>query len=118
MHDPTEGGLATGLREVALAAGVGMIVAEEQIEVLPESSLLCGEFGLDPLGTIASGALVVTLPPEEADRLVETLASDGIPASVIGSVRPLQEGIKISSGGELRDPPRFSSDEIAKLFAQ
>jgi hydrogenase expression/formation protein HypE len=118
MHDPTEGGLATGLREVALAAGVGMIVEEQQIEVLPESSLLCGEFGLDPLGTIASGALLLTLPAEQADLLVETLAAEGVLARVMGSIRPAEEGIRIRSGGVVRDLPSFPADEIAKVFAQ
>jgi hydrogenase expression/formation protein HypE len=118
MHDPTEGGLATGLREVALAAGVGMIVEEQQIEVLPESSLLCGEFGLDPLGTIASGALLLTLPAEQADLLVETLAAEGVLARVMGSIRPAEEGIRIRSGGVVRDLPSFPADEIVKVFAQ
>lgn len=118
MHDPTEGGLATGLHEVATAAGVGMIIEEEKIQILPESSLLCAEFGLDPLGTIASGALLLTLAAEEAERLVGLLISEGILGTVIGYVRPRDEGIKIRSGGVVRDLPRFASDEIARLFAQ
>jgi hydrogenase maturation factor len=117
MHDPTEGGLAMGLRELAIAAGVGMMIEEEKIEILPESSTLCGEFGLDPLGTIASGALLLALPVEQAERLVETLTSDQISAAVIGQVRPSGEGIKIRSGGKVRDLPSFARDEIAKLFA-
>ncbi len=117
MHDPTEGGLAMGLREVAIAAGVGMMIEGEQIEILPESSLLCGEFGLDPLGTIASGALLLTLPAEQAGRLVDTLISEMIPAAVIGQVRPSSEGIKMRGGGAVRDLPIFPRDEIAKLFA-
>jgi hydrogenase expression/formation protein HypE len=117
MHDPTEGGLAMGLREVASAADVGMMIEEEKIEILPESSLLCGEFDLDPLGTIASGALLLTLPAEQAGQLVETLISELIPAAVIGQVRPPSEGVKIRSGGTVRDLPSFARDEIAKLFA-
>jgi hydrogenase expression/formation protein HypE len=117
MHDPTEGGLAMGLREVGIAAGVGMMIEEERIEILPESSALCAEFGLDPLGTIASGALLLTLPAEQAERLVQTLISDHIPAAVIGQVRPPGEGIKIRSGGTVRDLPSFPRDEIGKLFA-
>ncbi len=117
MHDPTEGGLAMGLREVAIAAGVGMMVEEEKIEILPESSALCAEFGLNPLGTIASGALLLALPAEQAEQLVETLVSDQIRAAVIGQVRPSGEGIKIRSSGTVRDLPSFPRDEIAKLFA-
>ncbi len=54
MHDSTEGGLATGLSEVAAAADVGLIVEEERIPVFPECRTLCRHYGLDPLGLIAS----------------------------------------------------------------
>src|SRR5438034_9233722 len=57
MHDPTEGGIATALHELADAAGVGLRIDRDRIMVLPEGKLLCEAFGLDPLGTIASGAL-------------------------------------------------------------
>jgi hydrogenase maturation factor len=63
MHDPTEGGVATALRELAEAAGVGLRIDRSRIAVLPEGALLCRAFGLDPLGTIASGALLMTLAP-------------------------------------------------------
>jgi hydrogenase maturation factor len=56
MHDPTEGGLATGLYEVARAAHLGLIVEEECIPVYPECKTLCMHYGLDPLGLIASGS--------------------------------------------------------------
>jgi len=58
MHDPTEGGLATGLLEVALAAQVGLRLRREAIPVLPECRAACEALGLDPLGLIASGALI------------------------------------------------------------
>src|SRR5262249_25281324 len=63
MHDPTEGGVATALWELADAADVGLAVEAERIPVLAEGAALCGEFGLDPLGTIASGALLLALAP-------------------------------------------------------
>jgi hydrogenase maturation factor len=118
MHDPTEGGLATGLRELALASEVGLIVDEERIQVLPECRRLCEEFSLDPLGTIASGALLLALPSEEADELVGALRSEEIPATVVGSVVPKQKGIRLVSGARAKDLPQFPRDEIAKLFTQ
>src|SRR5438128_4081233 len=63
MHDPTEGGIATALAELAEAAGVGLRIDADRIVRLPEGVELCRAFGLDPLGTIASGALLVTLAP-------------------------------------------------------
>src|SRR6266545_2762507 len=64
MHDPTEGGLATACWELAQAAGVGLRVDRERVPVLPEGRRLCEAFGLDPLGTIASGSLLLTVGPD------------------------------------------------------
>jgi hydrogenase expression/formation protein HypE len=117
MHDPTEGGLATGLSELAQAAQVGLMVEEEQIEILPECRVLCEEFGMDPLGTIASGALLLALAPEMADGLIGALDSESIPAAIIGRVVDEEEGIRIKGRRGMRELPRFPRDEIAKLFA-
>ena len=117
MHDPTEGGLAMGLYELAQAAEVGLLIDEEKIEILPECRDLCVEFGLDPLGTIASGALLIALPEQQAEGVVEALRSEEIAASVIGRVRPVEAGVKLRRGELRRDLPRFPRDEIARLFA-
>lgn len=117
MHDPTEGGLAVGLYELAEAAGVGLLIEEEDIPVLPECLRLCTEFGLDPLGTIASGALLITLSPGQAEELKALLTSEHIPATIIGHVRPTEEGVKLQRGKSRTDLPKFAQDEIAKLFA-
>jgi len=117
MHDPTEGGLATGLSELAQAAQVGLMVEEEQIEILPECRVLCEEFGLDPLGTIASGALLLALAPQMADGLIRALDAESIPAAIIGRVVDAEEGIRIRGPQGMRELPGFPRDEIAKLFA-
>ncbi|MGH2541959.1 MAG: AIR synthase related protein, partial [Ardenticatenaceae bacterium] len=57
MHDPTEGGLAMGLREMAQAATLGLRVHAENLPLLPIAARLCKELDIDPLGAIASGAL-------------------------------------------------------------
>ncbi len=117
MHDPTEGGLAMGLYELAEAADVGLMIEGENINVLPECRSLCSEFGLNPLGTIASGALLITLPAGQVEELKGLLSSEHIPVAVIGHVRPVQEGLKLRKGESVTDLPRFARDEIAKLFA-
>lgn len=118
MHDPTEGGLAMGLHELAQASEVGLVVEEERIEILPECRRLCEEFGLDPLGTIASGALLLAVSPEDAEGLLGVLASEHVPAAIIGHVVARGEGIRMESHGQLRDLPTFPRDEIANLFAR
>lgn len=116
MHDPTEGGLASGLREIAVASGVGMLIEEERIPVLPESEALCAFYGLDPLGVIASGALLIVVDPDRAEPLAAHLDEAGIPVAEIGSVQPSGFGIRIRSQGEIADLPVFDRDEIGKVF--
>ena len=117
MHDPTEGGVATALLELAAAADVGIVVDAERIPVLPECRAICEALALDPLGLIASGALLATMPPSETERLIAALGREGIPASVIGSVTPKSEGLRFLSGGVERSLPTFERDELARFFA-
>ena len=116
MHDPTEGGLATALWELAEAAGVGLSVEAERIPVLPEGRALCAEYGLDPLGTIASGALLLALAPSDAGVVLHACARDGIDCAYIGRVQPRESGVTIAVGGRGRELPQFPQDEITRLF--
>jgi hypothetical protein len=61
MHDPTEGGLATALYEMAEASGLGVAVREEAITVLPETQAICSAASLAALGLLASGALLIAV---------------------------------------------------------
>jgi hydrogenase expression/formation protein HypE len=116
MHDPTEGGLATGLRELAQAANVGLAIYADTIPVLPEGATLCAMYGLDPLGLIASGSLLITTPSSKAGRLRELLGQAGIPCTQIGSVVPPEEGLMLIERGQRRALPRFQADEITRVF--
>ena len=116
MHDPTEGGLATGLLEMAQAAGVGVMVDEEKIPTLPECAELCRALGLDPLGLIASGALLAAVAPVDAPRLMVALERAGIPAYEIGRITPLDQGLKLRTSEGVRDLPTFERDELARYF--
>ena len=92
MHDPTEGGIATALHELAAAANVGLRIDRTRVMTLPEGKILCDAFGLDPLGTIASGALLLTLAPAEAGVVIHALARESIDCHFIGKVVPREEG--------------------------
>ena len=118
MHDPTEGGVATGLHELATAAGAGVWVEREAIPILPECATLCAEFGLDPLGCIASGALLIALPPDRAPALFSVYERAGIPCARIGRLTPARAGRRMKSGAVTVDLPRFDQDEIARLFRE
>lgn len=118
MHDPTEGGLATGLHEMAEAAGVGLRIFRERIAILPECGAMCQALGLDPLGTIASGALLVALPAAEVPGLLAAYREAGIPCAEIGEAVPPAEGIRlIEADGTALPLARFDQDEIARLLA-
>lgn len=118
MHDPTEGGLATGLREVAKASGLGLAVEEGSIPVLPECQTICRALGLDPLGLLASGALLITLPASDVPKLILTLETQGIAGWEIGQMLAQEEGlIMIGHEGEVI-LPEFPRDELARHFTQ
>ncbi len=112
MHDPTEGGLATALWEVADAAKVH-IKLEGAPPVLPEGAKLCALLGLDPMGAIASGALLVTAKPEAAGAIAAAWEAAGIAAYTIGRVEKGPAEVTGADGALLERPAR---DEIAKLF--
>jgi hydrogenase expression/formation protein HypE len=116
MHDPTEGGIATGLWEMALAAGVGLRIQRDSIPVLPLGRRFCGAFGLDVMGTIASGALLIAVAPQGAEAVTRALHQAGIAASRIGEVVPEPEGVLWLRDGMWEPIPRFDQDEIARLF--
>lgn len=116
MHDPTEGGVATALHELAAASRVGLRVEREAIAILPEGDELCRALGLDPLGTIASGALLLTLGARDAPSVVEALTEAGIACRRIGAVVAREEGVVLVEGGKPRPMPVFPQDEIGRLF--
>lgn len=115
MHDPTEGGLVTGLREVAKAADAGLIIDEERIPVLPECRELCLHYGLDPLGLIASGSLLIVLNPNDTDTVLRSLSEEAIPAVMIGKVMPKDEGVLMRRAGGTVELPVFMTDEITRV---
>lgn len=116
MHDPTEGGLVTALHELAEAAGVGLRVRREAISVLPECGLICTALGLDPLGLLASGALLAAVDPALAPLAVERLRAAGIPAAIIGEARPAPEGRLLVDGERAGPLPVFERDELARYL--
>jgi hydrogenase maturation factor len=117
MHDPTEGGVATGLHELAVAAGVGLEIDAAAIPIYPETQKLCDIFGLDPLGIIASGSLLLTVDADESRQVCQALEEAGIEAAVIGRVRPPAAGTWLHlSSGETVPLPAFERDEIGRIF--
>lgn len=116
LHDPTEGGLAMGLWEMAIAANVGMDIEFDKIRILPEAKLLCEQYNLDPLGVIASGALLMSVDKANSSKMVEALEKEGIEAEVIGKTVEAEKGIRLLLNDDNYDLPKFDGDEILKIY--
>jgi hydrogenase maturation factor len=116
LHDPTEGGVATGLRELAQASGVGLRIAADRLPVLSEGALLCQAFGLDPLGTIASGALLAAVPAAHAEPAIRACVAAGIACYHIGTAVANAAELVLQTGTQRRPLPTFTRDEILTMF--
>ncbi len=88
LRDPTRGGLATTLNEIAHQSGVGMLLQEERIAVLPQVEAACELLGLDPLYIANEGKLVAVVAPEAAERVLAAMRAHplGQAAQRIGEV--------------------------------
>lgn len=116
MHDPTEGGVATGLTEIAQAAQLGLRIDLDAIPLAPEGLTLCREFGLDPLGVIASGAILMTVDPARVAHVLATLAGAGYGVACIGEMTEREAGWVAHRSGAPVEWPMFETDEITQLF--
>lgn len=108
LHDPTEGGLATGLWELAGASRVRLVVDLSAAPLLPLGDRFCAALGLDWRGLIASGCLLAAVAPGGGERLAPLAAARGIPLAVLGTAEkaalPAVPGV-----------PLFAQDELTRL---
>jgi hydrogenase expression/formation protein HypE len=84
MHDPTEGGVANGLHELADASGLGFIVDRSKLVIYEETNQICALFEINPLELIASGAMLIAVETKQASNVLKVLQAASIPASIIG----------------------------------
>ena len=117
MHDPTEGGLATGLKELARASGCGLEVDASAIPVLPTAASILPGLGIDPLGAIASGTLIACCPPEKAAPILDAWQAAGIRGSLIGRMTA-PGGLRMHKNGSVMPLPEFDRDELARFMEQ
>lgn len=116
MHDPTEGGLSTALFELSLASGCSLTVERSLIPILPEAKALCDFFGIDPLGAISSGALLISAPAARAGKITDALKANGIMSAVIGRVEARGRGVRIITDGKTKILKAFERDELTKIL--
>lgn len=89
LRDPTRGGVATVLNEIALAADLGVVVDEKRMPVSPEVNGACEILGIDPMHVANEGKVVAFVAPEAADAALEAFRTqpEGEAAAIIGEVR-------------------------------
>jgi HAD superfamily hydrolase (TIGR01509 family) len=130
LHDVTEGGVATALEELAVAARCRFEVDMDALEPYPETDAICRALGIDPLGLIGSGSLLIVARAENSDALLDALAGHGVEARQIGRVlEPAEQGsgerktagersVRAVRDGTPVDFPRFQGDELARLYRE
>jgi hydrogenase expression/formation protein HypE len=116
LHDPTEGGLATGVRELALAAGCGATIDRDSVPILPETEAIAAALGLDPLGMLASGSLLAAVEPAAVDRLVSVSRTLDFRLTRIGEVTDQPGQFLLREDGVERELPQYESDEITRVL--
>ena len=110
LHDVTEGGVGEAIFEMARASGLGIEARPQDIPVLPETALICEDLGLDPLGLIGSGSLLVGCSGHGREEMEAVFAEDGVPFAWIGQATA-------SAGDAASSLPRFPRDELLKTSA-
>ena len=90
MRDPTRGGLATTLNEIAQQSQVGIRIIEAQIPIREEVAAACEILGYDPLYVANEGKVVACVAPEDAERVSQVMQQThyGHQAAIIGEVLP------------------------------
>ena len=115
LHDPTEGGLAAGLHEMARAAHVGIRVDREAVQWFEPGLALCRSVGVDPWSTLASGSLLAAFHADSTAPALGAFAAQGYAAAAIGSV-VAGSGVQGDNGYAIPWPDRDALDGV--LYAE
>ena len=112
LHDPTEGGLAAALHEMAAAAGIRLRVDRAQVLWFEPGVALCRVLGADPWATLASGALLAAFDRADASAAAETLRAQGWAVAAIATAEP-GRGVVDTEDQPIPWPAR---DEVSRLL--
>jgi hydrogenase expression/formation protein HypE len=119
MHDITEGGLSTALLELSTAGGHRIRAHLDRIPVYEETEKVCGLLGLNPLGLIASGSLLIACRAAKADELIGSLCVAGIDTVALGEVLDAGTGVEaVDKDGKPSPWPHFETDELARFVSE
>jgi hydrogenase expression/formation protein HypE len=119
MRDPTRGGLATSLNELARDCGFGVVLEEEAVPVRDEVRGACELLGLDPLHIANEGQVVAIVAPDAADRALGALrgVSGGESAAIIGRIEamPARTVVAVAGYGGTRVVDMLVGDPLPRI---
>jgi len=110
IHDVAEGGVFSGMIELASASSLGMEIYPFEIPLSIEARAICDLFQIDPFWSLGEGALVITCNPRKTDSLLEKLRGAGIEASIVGTMVDTSEGVFSLQDGKRKPLIRPASD--------
>jgi hydrogenase expression/formation protein HypE len=119
LRDPTRGGLASTVNELASASRVGVRLVDDAIPIRPEVRAACELFGLDPASMANEGKLVAVVPAENAERVLQTMRNHplGRSSALIGEVVAEHSGLVTlaSRVGGHRLLPMLSGEHLPRI---
>lgn len=117
LHDPTEGGVANCVHEIAAASNLGAVIDRGLVPLLGETQVIAEQFGLDPLGMLSSGSLLATVPAEHVDQVMLHCRQRGIESAVIGKLTSPATGCRLIEDNRSRELPMFQTDEVTRALS-
>jgi len=116
MHDVTEGGIVTAISELSEASKCKIKVHCDRIVVYPLTRKVCTHLGINPLGLIGSGCLLICCREGAVEQLCRKFLAADIPCAPIGEVIEYGTGVEAFVAGKPVKWPHFEVDELARLF--
>ncbi|TXG82340.1 MAG: hydrogenase expression protein [Thermomicrobiales bacterium] len=117
LHDPTEGGVATGVREIAAASGLGAVMDRGLVPLLDTTTRVATHFQIDPLGMLSSGTLLAAISPANVERVIDHCADLGIETAIIGKLTTAESGFHLIESNRSGELPTFQTDEVTRALA-
>lgn len=115
MHDVTEGGVFGAVWELCEASGLGAVIKEEEIPILPSTKRICEIFNINPYRLISSGVMLMAISKEDFEHLQADAQNFNFPMTAIGVITEQVEVLVETSGKRtLMQPPDV--DELYKVF--
>jgi hydrogenase maturation factor len=116
MHDVTEGGVATAILELGIAGKHSLQIDLDRIPIYRETQNISDLLGIDPLGLIASGSLLICCRKKDCHQLIAEIKKADINITLIGEVLAPGDEIQALRRDQVVSWPQFDTDEITRLF--